>query len=310
MEERFEVLRGSKYFILNKREKFYALKEIEFFWGKNTSVGVVGETGSGKSTLAKVLIGLYPLDGGKVLFCGKEISSFKGKDNLNFRKKVQMVFQNPLSSLNPHHKIKKILYEPLKIHKIENNYEKLIEKTLNSIRLGKEILDKYPSEISGGQRQRISIGRGLILNPEFLILDEPLSALDLSTQSEIINLLMDLKEELKISYLLISHDMRVVFFLCEEVYVFYRGMVMERAKSSVLKENPLHPYTKYLLSSILPRNPEEKKKFSFEEEKEILSKGCPFLGTCKESFERCFNEEPKLKEIEKNHWVSCFKCQI
>ncbi len=310
MQENFEVLKGSKYFFLNKKEKFYVLREIDFFWGKNTSVGVVGETGSGKSTLAKVLIGLYPLDSGKVLFSGKEISNFKGEENLNFRKKVQMVFQNPFSSLNSQHKIKKILYEPLKIHKIEENYEKLVEKTLNFVRLSKDVLNKYPSELSGGQRQRISIGRSLILNPEFLILDEPLSALDLSTQSEIINLLMDLKEELKISYLLISHDMGVVFFLCEEVYVFYRGMVMERAKSSVLKENPHHPYTKYLLSAVLPKNPEEKKKFSFEEEKEVPSKGCPFLGTCKESFEKCFNEEPKLIEIEKDHWVSCFKWQI
>lgn len=308
--EKFEIAKGSKFFLVNKKEKFYALKDINFLWEEGVDVGVVGETGSGKSTLGKVLIGLLPLDEGNVLFNGKSISKLKKYEEKEFRKKVQMVFQNPTASLNPLHKVKEILKEPLKIHKVKKeNWQKEIDSVLDKVKLLKENLEAYPKELSGGQRQRVLIGRSLILNPKFLILDEPLSALDLSIQAEIINLLKELKKDLKISYLLISHDLDVVSFLCDYIYVFYRGNILEKGKKELILKNPLHPYTKYLLDAKLPKNPKERKIFSFEEEKEIEVDGCVFLNQCKESFEKC-KEKLELKEIEKEHFVSCHKWQI
>lgn len=304
-----KLLNGTKYFKINKKEKLYALKNIDLKWESGMDIGVVGETGSGKSTLGKVLIGILPLDEGKVLFNGKDINCFGKEEKKIFRKKVQMVFQNPLSSLNPFHKIKKILIEPLAIYKIEKNrWERLIEEVLHEVKLLKETLDLYPGELSGGQRQRVLIARSLILNPEFLILDEPFSALDLSIQAEIVNLLKDLKKELKISYLLISHDLDVVSYLCDYIYVFYRGYVMEKGEKEKVLENPLNPYTKYLLQARLPKNPEEKKAFLFEEENSNFKKGCIFASSCKERLEICENE-PELKEVEKEHFVRCFKWQ-
>lgn len=307
MLEKFEVINGYKIFRLNKKESFYALKNINFFWERSVDIGVVGETGSGKSTLGKVLIGLYNLDEGKVLFCGKDLSKFKRDEMIRFRREVQMVFQNPTSSLNPLHKIKTILKEPLIIHKIEKReWEKCIQENLEKVKLSVEILNAYPKELSGGQRQRVLLARSLILNPKFLILDEPLSALDLSIQAEIINLLKDLKESLNISYLLISHDLDVVSFLCDEIYVFFRGKLLEKAEKEIILKNPLHPYTRYLLNAKLPKNPKEKKEFTFEEEREDYKAGCVFINQCNEKFERCI-EEPELLEVEKKHLVSCHK---
>lgn len=307
MSDKFEVINGSKYFFISKKEKFYALENLNFLWEEGSDIGVVGETGSGKSTLGKVLMGLLPLDEGEVLFNGKNIKNFNGSEMKNFRKKVQMVHQNPTSSLNPLHKVKKILTEPLIIHKInKNNWEGLIENVLQNVKLLRENLNVYPKELSGGQRQRVLIGRSLILNPEFLILDEPLSALDLSIQAEIINLLKGLKDNFKISYLLISHDLDVVSFLCRKIYVFYRGKILEVAEKDELLQNPIHPYTKYLISAKLPKNPKEKKLFSFEEEKFEYGKGCVFINQCKEGFEKC-HLEPTLIEIEKNHFVACHR---
>jgi len=307
---KFEVLKASKFFLINKKEKYYALKDIDFFWEEGVDVGIVGETGSGKSTLGKVLIGILPLDKGSVFFNGKNIKEFSKSEEKQFRKMVQMVFQNPTASLNPLHKVKEILKEPLKIHKIKkSDWDKKIYLILEKVKLLKENLESFPNELSGGQRQRVLIARSLILEPEFLILDEPLSALDLSIQAEIINLLKELKNGLKISYLLISHDLDVVSFLCDYVYVFYRGYILEKGEKEKILKNPLHPYTKYLLDSRPPKNPRERKVFSFEEEKEIERNGCVFLNQCKEFLEKC-KEEPVLQEVEKNHFVSCYKWQI
>lgn len=308
MLEKFEVLNGSKIFKLNKRESFYALKNINFFWERGVDIGVVGETGSGKSTLGKVLIGLYNLDEGRVFFCGKDLSKFNRNEMIKFRRDAQMVFQNPTASLNPLQKIKTILKEPLIIHKIEKKeWERCIQENLEKVKLSIEILNAYPSELSGGQRQRVLLARSLILNPKFMILDEPLSALDLSIQAEIINLLKELKENLNISYLLISHDLDVVSFLCDEIYVFFRGKLLERAEKEIFLKNPLHPYTRYLLKAKLPKNPKEKKEFTFEEEKKDFRTGCVFANQCTERFESC-KEEPELLEVEKKHFVSCHKC--
>lgn len=307
--DKLEVLKGTKFFILPKKEKFYALKEVDFSWEEGKDIGVVGETGSGKSTLGKVLIGILPLEEGSVLFNKKDINYFEKNEKKDFRKRVQMVFQNPSSSLNPLHKVKNILKEPLIIHKIEKRkWDFLLDDVLKKVKLSKEILEAYPRQLSGGQRQRVLIARSLILEPEFLILDEPLSALDLSIQAEIINLLKELKKDLKISYLLISHDLDVVSFLCNYIYVLYRGYVLEKGERDTILKNPLHPYTKYLLQAKLPRNPEEKKIFSLEETEEEFKKGCVFINSCKEKFEKC-KKEPELQEVEKEHFVRCFKWQ-
>lgn len=306
---KLEILKGSKFFPLGKGEKFYALKGVDFFWEEKDDIGVVGETGSGKSTLARLLTGLLKPDEGKVLFNGKNINSFKRLEMRKFRKEVQMVFQNPSSSLNPLHKVKKILREPFIVHKIEKSKRDfLVEDILNKVKLLKDVLNFYPENLSGGQRQRVLIARSLILNPKFLILDEPLSALDLSIQAEIINLLKELKKDLEISYLLISHDLDVVSFLCNKIYVLYRGRVLEYGEKEKIIQSPLHPYTMYLLSAKLPKNPEEKKIFPFEEEKEYLKEGCVFISSCRERFEDC-RKEPELKEVERGHFVRCFKWQ-
>ena len=228
-----------------------AVCNVSFNIKKGEIKGLVGESGCGKTTLGNMVLGLLPLTKGEILFKGQNISGFNKKEMKNFRKSAQMIFQNPYSSLNPKMKIKETLIEPLKIFKYsKKEIDEALHETLDAVGLSKDDLNRYPHEFSGGQRQRIAIARALILRPDFIVADEPVSALDVSIQAQIINLLIDLKEKYNLTYLFISHDLNVVRYLCENVVIMNKGKVEEEGNIDEVFNNPKKDYTKTLLNSI------------------------------------------------------------
>lgn len=238
-------------FLSPKKEPVYALKGISLNIKKGEIMGLVGESGSGKSTLGNCILKLLNINSGEIFYDGKNLSDFSKDDTKEFRKKTGLIFQNPYSSLNPKMKIQEILSEPLIAANIKNKRQKK-EMLYNIIRLtglSEDDLGRYPHEFSGGQRQRIAIARALILKPEFVVADEPISALDVSIQAQIINLLIDLKEKFNLTYLFISHDLNVVKYLCTRVAIMYRGEIVEMGDVSEIFNNPQHNYTKLLLSA-------------------------------------------------------------
>lgn len=246
----FESRQG---FIIRKTQKFTAVKGVSFSVKQGTTMGLVGESGSGKSTLGKAIIRLVALSEGEIYFDGVKISSLSNRKFFNYRKRIQMIFQDPFNSLNPRMKIKDTLMEPLDIHfkslsKKQKNER--IADLLNKVGLPSNALNRYPHEFSGGQRQRIGIARALAVEPDFLICDEPVSALDVSVQAQIINLLSDLQEELGLTYLFIAHDLAVVEHISDEVLVMSNGKIVEHASAEDLYKKPQNEYTKKLLQSV------------------------------------------------------------
>lgn len=242
-----------KYFPLKKRGFLRAVDDVSFDVTENEIVGVVGESGSGKSTCARTAIRLLEPTDGKIYFQGEDFRALKGKRLRLARKNVQMVFQDPLSSLNPRKTILENVGEALIYHKIVKTRDEqvaCVESILKKIGMPLSSLDQYPHQFSGGQQQRISIGRAIAINPKLVICDEAVSALDLSVQAQILNLLYELKERLGLSYLFISHDLAVVRFFCDRIHVMYLGKIVESGRAEEVFENPQHPYTKKLLSSI------------------------------------------------------------
>lgn len=275
-------------------------------------VGLVGESGCGKSSLAKVLMNLYPADSGDVYFKGKSIvNTKKHKGNL-YGTKIQMVFQDPYGSLNPCMTIQQMFYEILCVHKLCKKSERksVALSCLEMVGMNASALSSYPSQFSGGQRQRISIARALIVKPDILIADEAISALDVSIQAQIINLLVDLKEELNLSMLFISHDLSVVRHISDRVAVMYLGKVMETASTEELFENPLHPYTDILMKAtpvINEKNIDSKEGIKGEPPSPMnIPKGCRFSTRCPFATEKCMQEEPKLIEYRSGHYVACW----
>ena len=239
-------------FFAPKKAPVYALKGINLDIKRGEIMGLVGESGSGKSTLGNCILKLLKLNSGEIFYDGKNLDDFTKCDIKEFRKKTGLIFQNPYSSLNPKMKIREILSEPLIAAGIKEKckkYEKLNE-IIRLVGLSEDDLGRYPHEFSGGQRQRIAIARALILKPEFVVADEPISALDVSIQAQIINLLMDLKEKFNLTYLFISHDLNVVKYLCTRVAIMYRGEIVETGDTTEIFNNPQHKYTKLLLNSI------------------------------------------------------------
>jgi len=284
---------------LNGSKTVRAVDDISFDIKKGEILAVAGESGCGKSTLAKTLIKLQNPASGKIIYP----DDWKKKD---FCKKVQMVFQNPFASLNPKMKIKDILKEPLDINTKFSKEEKenLILETIEKVGLKKEHLDQYPHEFSGGQRQRIAIARALILKPELLIADEPVSALDVSIQAQIINLLKDLKNEFNLTIIFISHDLGVVKYIADRTIVMYLGEIVETGTKEEIFESPKHPYTKELLDSVPDRN----KTFKFgikDINYEDTVYACKFYPRCGNSYDCCKNVSPKYSSVSETHRIKC-----
>jgi oligopeptide/dipeptide ABC transporter ATP-binding protein len=287
-----------------------AVDDISFQIPAGKTFGLVGESGSGKTTAARTIARLIPATGGKVNFNGENILSLRQSELRKIRKNVSMVFQDPYSSLNPRMTVGSIIAEPLKIHKISTGAElaERIAVLLEKVGLSASHINRYPHEFSGGQRQRIGIARALALEPKLVICDEPVSALDVSIQSQILNLLKDLQEQFNLTYLFIAHDLSVVEFISDIVAVMYLGKIVEIAPSAVLYENPLHPYTKLLLSAIPRPVPERKKTAVSAAAPEIAPcAGCPFYGRCPIGDDFCSKNAPPLEEKATGHKAACFK---
>lgn len=302
------INRKSGFFGGNERKDI--LHDISFSIRRGETFGLVGESGCGKSTLARAITGLIPSDG-SITVGDERILRKRTKEQ---RKKVQIVFQDPLSSLNPTKKVSWILEEPLRIHKIGDRRSRLrhVDEVLELIGLNSDFRNRYPNELSGGQRQRVSIGAALMLNPELIVADEPVSALDVSIQSQILNLMNDLRDNLGLSYLFISHNLNVVYYLCDRIAVMYKGQIVELTDVQTLYDSPAHPYTQMLLSAIPEIGTESEKTgkiFSETTDKKPCDSGCAFYSRCPNANEKCKQAPPKLINIGeksgKEHFVCC-----
>lgn len=279
------------------------------------TLGLVGESGCGKSTVGRTIMHLIPPTEGTVYFDGKNLESLSNRQLIKARFKMQMVFQNPTSSLNPRMTVEEILIDALINHKIMKKAQarQKAAELMQAVGLSPKQLRRFPHEFSGGQRQRINIARALTLSPKLIICDESVSALDVSVQAQILNLLKDLQKEFGVSYLFISHDMGVIRFISDRIAVMYLGRIVELADKVTLFNNPRHPYTKALLSAVPAAHPDEKKQ------RIVLSgdvptptkvyPGCPFVDRCPSKVDRCNQEVPVLKPLEQGHQVACLRAQ-
>ena len=294
--------------LIGKIQTVHAVNNVSLDIQKGEILAIAGESGCGKSTLAKAIMKLVQSDSGEILLNGENVLNLKhNKDLKKFYQKVQMIFQNPYSSLNPKMKIGEILKEPLIINTDLKKEEitKIVEEKIKKVGLDKSALNLYPHEFSGGQRQRIAIARSLILNPEFIIADEPVSALDVSIQAQIINLLKQLKEDFNLTFLFISHDLSVIKYLSDRIAIMYLGEVVEIGRTEEIFKNPKHPYTKALLSSVPELNPQdEKERIHLQGElpsPENLPTGCKFHTRCPYVMEICKTSTPQIKEFSDTH---------
>jgi oligopeptide/dipeptide ABC transporter ATP-binding protein len=301
--------------IISRKEPDYikAVDGINFSINKNETFALVGETGSGKSTVARLVLKLIEPTSGSILFQGQDINKFDTNQNKEFRKKARMIFQDPFASLNPRMTVGEILSLPMKMLGNYSNDEiyEIILETLERVGLSpaNELIYRHPHEFSGGQRQRIGVARAIILNPEFIIADEPVTSLDVSIRAQVLNLLEDLKQEHKLTFLLIAHDLTIVRHMSDRVLVMYLGKPMELAPVEPLFENSLHPYTRSLLSAVPVADPEIKlERLPLKGEMPSAvnpPKGCRFHTRCPYFKNKCREEEPEFREIEKGHFVSC-----
>ncbi len=314
-ENILEIVNLRKTFVVKsptgKKAALQAVSDISFAIKKGETFSLVGESGCGKSTLGRTILGLYPADAGsKIIFDGEDITNLPKSKKKNFAKEAQLVFQDPSACLNPRRTVRQILLEPYKIHQISDG-EAQIKEIMDLVGLAPRFLDRYPHEISGGQKQRIGIARALALHPKLIVCDEPVSALDVSIQAQVINLLEDLQKRLNLTYLFISHDLSVVHHISDRVAVMYLGKIVELSSRDDLFMNTKHPYTKALLSSI----PETSDK---QIEKIILTgdvpnpsnppSGCRFHTRCPAVMDICKTSEPSLLSTGSNHFVACHLC--
>ena len=312
-----EVKNLKKYFPLNRnffgKPQTYlrAVDNVSFGVKKGQTIGVVGESGCGKTTLGRTILKLYDSDGGKIWFDGKDLTEIKRNKMNDLRVDIQLVFQDPYSSLPPRMTVGSIISEAVKVHNIvpKEEVQSYTLKIMEQCGLQPSYYDRYPHEFSGGQRQRICIARALAVKPKLVICDEPVSALDVSIQAQVINLLKKLQNEMDLTYVFISHDLSVVKYITDQILVMYLGNMMEYGDTDEIFDNPLHPYTKALFSAVPVPNPDAKM------ERIILSgdipspanppKGCKFHTRCKECMSVCKMLEPKYIEHTKNHFVAC-----
>jgi len=298
--------------IIGKTQYLKAVDGVSFYINEGETFGLVGESGCGKSTVGKSIIRLFDITDGEILYRGKDISKLNGRQLKSYRRKMQVIFQDPYSSLNPTLTVEEIISEPLDVYNIGDKgqrRERVIE-LLEKVGLNKDHLGRYPHEFSGGQRQRIGIARALSIKPEFILCDEPISALDVSIQAQVVNMLEDLQEELGLTYLFIAHDLSMVRYISHRIGVMYLGKLVEKGPSDEIYNHPAHPYTQALLSSVLEPDPKMAAKTIKALEGDVPSplnppKGCRFVTRCKYAMKKCYEIEPKLKEISPDHSVAC-----
>lgn len=291
----------------------HAVDDVSFTVPKGKTIGVVGESGCGKSTLGRTLLQLHEPSGGEILFHGKNIANQSKKVLKEIRPKMQMIFQDPYSSLNGRMTVRQLIAEPLIVNKVCKNrreVEERVDRMMDTVGLADRLAMAYPHELDGGRRQRIGVARALILEPEFVVCDEPVSALDVSIQAQILNLLMDLQDQMGLTYLFITHDLSVVKHISDEIMVMYLGKCVERAPTGEIFRNPLHPYTKALLAAIPIPSIESCHKKRELLQGEVTSPvnprpGCRFAARCPFAKERCYQGDTPLVEAEPGHYTAC-----
>ncbi|WP_156290892.1 ABC transporter ATP-binding protein [Oceanobacillus salinisoli] len=315
MEEKMlEVKNLTKHFEMGKGQMLKAVNDVSFHVKKGETFGVVGESGCGKSTIGRTIMGLYQKTSGDVIFDGVQVHDLSEEEKFSFYRRMQMIFQDPYASLNPRSTIKEVISEPMEIHGLFKSKTEQLERVyelLEEVGLSRDHANRYPHEFSGGQRQRIGIARALALNPDFIIADEPISALDVSVQAQVVNLLKELQEEKGLTFLFIAHDLAMVRQFSDRIGVMYLGNMVELSDSGELYENPLHPYTQALLSAIPIPDPDlEEKRKRIILEGELPSpmnppSGCVFRTRCPMAMEVCAKKKPVWQEVEQNHYVAC-----
>jgi len=315
LKKHFPIRRG----ILFQRQigAVQAVDDVSFDIRRGETLGLVGESGCGKSTTGRTMLMLYPATGGRVLFGEQDIFRAKGRALLAVRRKAQMIFQDPYASLNPRWTVNAIVGEPLRVHGLARGHAQTerVQELLKLVGLNPMFVNRYPHEFSGGQRQRIGVARALASDPEFIICDEPISALDVSIQAQVVNLLEDLQDRLGLTYLFIAHDLSMVRHICDRVAVMYLGKIVELAHKDELYNHPLHPYAQALLSAVpIPDPKAERKRQRIILIGDVPSpvnppSGCRFRTRCPIAQIICSEQEPEWRELSKDHWVACHLAQ-
>ncbi|API91805.1 putative oligopeptide transport ATP-binding protein YkfD [Virgibacillus pantothenticus] len=309
-----EVNRLQKFFEISRNQTLQAVNDVSFQISQGETFGLVGESGCGKSTIGRTILGLYDKTAGEVLYDGKDIHALKENEKFQLHRKMQMIFQDPYASLNPRSTVQEIISEPMEVHHIYRHKQEIKERVyqlLEEVGLQREHANRYPHEFSGGQRQRIGIARALALEPDFIIADEPISALDVSVQAQVVNLLKEIQSEKGLTFLFIAHDLSMVKQISDRIGVMYLGNLVELTQADVLYESPLHPYTKALLSAIpIPDPVVEEKRERIILQGELPSpisppSGCVFRTRCPRAMNICEQQKPSFREIEPEHYVAC-----
>ena len=308
-----QVKNLKKYFNTGHKEVVKALDNVSFDIYEGETVGLVGESGCGKTTCGRIILGLYDKTDGQVLYRGKDVHQMSRSEKYDFKKQAQIVFQDPYSSLDPRMTVADIIAEGIDIHHLAKDRTGRLQKIyyyLNAVGLNESHASRFVHEFSGGQRQRIGIARALAVEPEFIMLDEPISALDVSIQAQVVNLLIKLQKEKGLTYLFVAHDLAMVKHISDRIVVMYLGTVVETASSEALYAKPLHPYTQALISAIPIPDPELERKRAAETvqgEATVAgaTEGCRFRTRCKFATERCAHEMPELREVEPGHFAAC-----
>lgn len=295
----------------------HAVDDVNLSIGRGTTLGVVGESGCGKSTLGRVILRLLEPTRGSIFFEGKNVADFRGKELKKFRREAQIIFQDPYASLNPRMSVFDLIAEPMIVNRLYQNKEELRERVMelmDTVGLAARLANSYPHELDGGRRQRIGVAHALAVNPKFIVCDEPVYALDVSIQAQILNLLMDLQEQRGLTYMFITHDLSVVRHISDEIAVMYLGQCVEKAEAEELFRNPRHPYTKALLEAIpvpsLKNRGKTREVLHGEVTNPIEPKpGCRFAPRCRYACDRCRAEDVKLRDLGNGHVAACVLCE-